>query len=80
MLGVTEDVPAYVKVSFPTSGKIAFKSTSVMTRCGDQSVKVEKGNKYAIEANDERFFYYLPNKRRCLTESLKQQLLPNNLF
>lgn len=71
MLGVTEDVPAYVKVSFPTSGKIAFKSTSVMTRCGDQSVKVEKENKYAIEANDERFFYYLPNDLRTDYEGLK---------
>ena len=60
MLGVTEDVPAYVKVSFPTSGEIAFKSTSVMTRCGSSSVKVEKGSRYAINANDERFFTTCP--------------------
>lgn len=71
MLGVTEDVPAYVKVSFPTSGEIAFKSTSVMTRCGSSSVKVEKGSRYAINANDERFFYYLPDDLRTDYEGLK---------
>ena len=71
MLGVTEDVPAYVKVSFPTSGKIAFKSTSVMTRCGNSSVKVEKGSRYAINADDERFFYYLPDDLRTDYEGLK---------
>ena len=56
MLGVTEDVPAYVKVSFPTSGKRAFKSTNVMTRCGKSSVKVEKGSRYAKNATRETFF------------------------
>ena len=42
-----------------------------MTRCGNSSVKVEKGSRYAINADDERFFYYLPDDLRTDYEGLK---------
>lgn len=70
-LGITEDVPAYVKVDFPMEGRVSFQTTSVMSRCGDASTRVQKYGRYSVERNSEEFFYYLPDDLMTEPEGLK---------
>ncbi len=61
MVGLTQNIPAYIKFTTNVGGVITLNSTSVMAQCEATSVRLYKYQEQTINANDTNAYYFTPD-------------------